>query len=905
MTDIGFEHFAGREPELARLLAAFRKTKAERTGSALMIGGDAGVGKSRLLREFESRVRRERCLVLHGTCVEYVSTPYEPLIEALIAGDRASPLERELRGLAERVVAPETERLRRFRLVEEHLRRRCAEDGAVLVVVEDLQWSDAATLDLWRHLARRLSDAPVLILGSYRSEEISRDASRAAQLSRAVREGAGNLRLEPLSDTNIGSLLSGADTSRPLDPLQRDRIVALSEGNPLVAEELLRSALDGDRAEAGGIPGSIAASIIQRLRAMAPNEQEALLAAAVIGRDFDAELLAALMDAKEDDILAALHRARNVQLVVERAAHPPFRFRHAITRETLYRELLHSQARRLHGRIAALLGDDPAANEDEIAYHLWAAGDVARAILANESAGDRFAAMYAYGDASRSYERALDFAHDYDRARLVGKVSFALNVVGEFQRARTWCQLGAQELRRSGDEHAAFTLMLRLARQLYESGDVDRALETTELVRAELRGQRTAAIHYHAATTLAGMLSTLGRARESLAVLDEAEREAGPKDDADRGRAHTARGNAFASLGMYSAARDEHRAALTVAERIDNTLYQVHALGNVSNVLVLGGALTEAQSMYAYALGLAERYGLQRNAAMLRCDSGLAAMYAGRLQSALQSFRDCTSTHSMSPMSAGFSWVLGLRLRGLLDSGDLDAIDIESAVQSVLQLRESQLVAAVTGAAARTLLECGERERARAIVEKALEVVEVPDQAYWLCDVGAELLDDEAAAKARALVAQIAQDSKNPLATAFLRLFDARRAGDTRACLDAADAFHVLGWRVEEALAAEAGGDPERAAMIYESIVATRALRRIRTGSIRKSERTNALDLTPRERQIVELAARGYTNKAIASETAIGERTVETHLASAYRKLGVRSRTELATLVSPASPALP
>ncbi|MGB6522088.1 MAG: ATP-binding protein, partial [Candidatus Cybelea sp.] len=158
MTDIGFEHFAGREPELARLLAAFRKTKAERTGSALMIGGDAGVGKSRLLREFESRVRRERCLVLHGTCVEYVSTPYEPLIEALIAGDRASPLERELRGLAERVVAPETERLRRFRLVEEHLRRRCAEDGAVLVVVEDLQWSDAATLDLWRHLARRLSD---------------------------------------------------------------------------------------------------------------------------------------------------------------------------------------------------------------------------------------------------------------------------------------------------------------------------------------------------------------------------------------------------------------------------------------------------------------------------------------------------------------------------------------------------------------------------------------------------------------------------------------------------------------------------------------------------------------------------------------------------------------------------
>ncbi|HEX3368721.1 MAG TPA: AAA family ATPase, partial [Candidatus Cybelea sp.] len=314
MADIGFEHFVGREPELTRLLAAFRKTKAEGTGTALVIGGDAGVGKSRLLRELENRVRRERCLVLHGVCVEYVSTPYEPLIEALIAGDRASPLERELRGLAERVVAPETERLRRFRLVEEHLRRRCAEAGAVLVAVEDLQWSDAATLDLWRHLARRLSDAPVLIVGTYRSEEISRDASRAAQLSRAVREGVVNLRLEPLTDAEIGSLLSRADTSMPLEAQHRDRIVDLSEGNPLVAEELLRSALDGERAEGEGIPGSIAASIIQRLRAMSLNEQEALLAAAVIGRDFDAGLIAALIDAREDDILAALRRARNVQL---------------------------------------------------------------------------------------------------------------------------------------------------------------------------------------------------------------------------------------------------------------------------------------------------------------------------------------------------------------------------------------------------------------------------------------------------------------------------------------------------------------------------------------------------------------------------------------------------------------
>ncbi|MFY9719072.1 MAG: LuxR C-terminal-related transcriptional regulator, partial [Candidatus Cybelea sp.] len=644
---------------------------------------------------------------------------------------------------------------------------------------------------------------------------------------------------------------------------------------------------------------SVAASIIERLRALTATEQEALLAAAVIGRDFDASLLAALTDAPEDSIFTALRRARNLQLVVERASHPSFRFRHAITRETLYRELLHSEARRLHGRIAALLERSADANEDEIAYHLWAARDADRAITANEAAGDRFAAMNAYGDASRSYERALDFAHDYDRARLVEKVSFALSVVGEIQRARMWCQLGAQELRRSGQEHASFSLMLRLARQLYESGDVDRALETVELVRAELRTQETAAIHYHAATTLAGMLSTLGRAREAIAVLDEADRNAAPRDDADHFRAHTARGNAFSSLGDYSAAGTHHAAALAIAERIDNVLYRVHGLGNVANVALWGGALTEAQSTYAYAIGLAERYGLQRNAAMLRCDAGLASLHAGKLESALQAFRDSVESHSIAPMSSGFAWALGLRLRGLIDADDIDGIDIESALQTALQLRESQLVAAVAGAAARTLFEHGETERARALVEKALEIVEVPDQAYWLCGVAAEVLvDDARAAIARGMLAQLAQDSRNPLAAAFLRLFDARRRNDAAGALAAADAFRALGCPVEEAIAAEAAGELERAADIYGRIGASRALRRVRTGSVRYADRTDATALTRRERDVVELAARGYSNKLIASERAIGERTVETHLAAAYRKLGVRSRAELAALFS-------
>jgi DNA-binding NarL/FixJ family response regulator len=278
---------------------------------------------------------------------------------------------------------------------------------------------------------------------------------------------------------------------------------------------------------------------------------------------------------------------------------------------------------------------------------------------------------------------------------------------------------------------------------------------------------------------------------------------------------------------------------------------------------------------------------------MLRCDAGLASLHAGKLESALHAFRGSVESRSIAPMSSGFAWALGLRLSGLIDAADIDAIDIESAVQTTMQLRESQLVAAVTGAAARALLEHGEIQRARAIVEKALEIVEVPDQAYWLCDVAAELLSDEKAAAGRALLAQVVRDAHNPLGAAFLLLFDARRTRDAAAALSAADAFDRLGWPIEAATAAEAAGDLIRAAAIYERLGAARAVRRIRTGSVQRPEPLGAPELTRREREVVQLAARGYSNKSIAAETAIGERTVETHLAAAYRKLGVRSRAEL------------
>jgi DNA-binding CsgD family transcriptional regulator len=854
------------------------------------------------VREFAQQARRERCALLQGGCAEYLGTPYEPFVEALVGDDRNSPLENDLRGLnAQRTVAPEVERLRRFQLVEDHLRRRAASAGSIVLVVDDLHWSDAATLELWRYLARKLADAPVLMIGTARSDEVARDAMRSTQIARAVREGTVELVLEPLDGPEMRRLVRAALTAdRPLEQRDVETIVERAEGIPLIAEELLKSALEGARDDSGAprLPGSVGASIRERFAELGAPEREALLAAAVAGREFDAGLIAQLVPLSEEGVLRALREARNLQLVVERPD-GAFRFRHAITRETLYNELLLGEARILHRRIAELLERSPAGPQDEIAYHWWAAGDAGRAVASNEAAGDRYSAMYAYADAARSYERALEFASDDVLARIVNKGAFALCAIGEMPRARTWSQAGAAELRRLGQEHEALRFMLWAARQLYESGDAERALETVELVRTELRERPPSNMHYAAAMTLASMLATLGRAPEALATLDEADRFEGPRDEADRFRSHNARANALCSLGAFTEAGRHYAAALAIAEELGDVVLRLHALGNIANAALLTGDLTKATATYATALALAERHGLRRQANMLRADAGVALLNRGDLAAALETFRAVIATRAEASMSVGLAWAVGLRLRGLVDAPDVDALDVEATVAMALQLRESQVIAAVAGAAARAALECGERDRARAIAELALPALAEPDHAYWLCDAAAATGDEALAGAARALLLRAGAGAENPLADAFLLLFDARRASGAEATAlarRAADAFALLGWELESAAALELAGETQRAREIATRLGATRAAQRLQPKAGASAGQSAAGGLTRREREVAELAARGYSNRTIADEIGIGERTVETHLAVAYRKLGVRSRTELAAL---------
>ena len=346
-----------------------------------------------------------------------------------------------------------------------------------------------------------------------------------------------------------------------------------------------------------------------------------------------------------------------------------------------------------------------------------------------------------------------------------------------------------------------------------------------------------------------------------------------------------------------------------VAEQLENVELQVHALGNAANAALLCGSDSDAARGYARALLLARGRGLHRQMHMMQSGAALAALFAGGLREALQSFRSVVESRSVVPMTLGFVGAVGLRLRGLLEGeADLDRLDVEATFDNALRLREPQVIAIVAGASARTAIERGDRSSGANYVRRALPALTEPDHAYWLCEAAADLVEGSVRDTARSLLVRAGAESGNPAARAFLLSFDARvlaraeRAESRKVALEAAQMFAKLGRPIEAASAFEIAGEIPEARKLYEGTGALRALHRLQ-GSPKSPATIEAIavaaDLTRREREVAEFAARGYASRLIASELGIGERTVETHLAVVYRKLGVKSRTELAALLGP------
>ncbi|HTD36907.1 MAG TPA: AAA family ATPase [Candidatus Limnocylindrales bacterium] len=899
----------GRRAELEHLAARARRGAARRS-ALIVVRGEAGVGKTRLVTEFAAAAGRDGTRTVLATVREYANAPYAAIVEALDALGANAGLARDVSGDAEA-----DEKSRRFASVAMTFAEIArAEPAGLLVILEDLHWADGGTVELLRFLARRCANEPVTFVATYRAVEAQTESERIRALAALERDAEDTLALEPLPEDDVDRLLRAAlleiDRSLPLPALAQIR--ELAEGRPLFAEELLRGALERRERDGGtvNVPASIRVTVRERFASLPERDHDVLLHAAVLGRRFSAQFVARLTGLQPVAVFAALRRARDLQLIVEEPDDDrgdSFAFRHALTREAVYGELLRAEARVLHARAAEALAHEEPLDVTAIAEHAWRARDVEHAIAWNERAGDDAVGLFAYADAARHYVRACETARDPRQRALLGeKAAEAFYATGDVTSA---VERLSDAIAALGDDPDATRLALRKAYLLFDQGRYDESLGEALAVVGRLEDEDSV-MRFDAETMTAGLLTARGRAAEALVHLQRADRLAARAEAPSSARFYGNYGYCLGILGRAEEARERFAQARREAHERGDTDVLVRALNNQANVELSYGSVATARDLYAEGLAAAQATKNLRFVAWLSQNAALSALLSGDIAATNEHIaRAHRIRHDVGTV---MRWNLGTALRLATLTGRADEALREQALATARDaIAESDVPAAavLAGAVAIDLLRAGRAEEARALVTEALALVRHADPPYWLHDAASRCGEPEVRAAAREALAAVAAREGAWPARGFLAIADAREAQRrrrrdeaVRLADEAVAAFRTAGWRIAEAFSLEHAGRTADAVALFRKLGASGEVRRLTETGDPTQRRRGESTLTAREREIAALLVAGRPTRAIAESLVISERTVETHIASIYRKLGVPNRRALETLLAESAP---
>jgi DNA-binding CsgD family transcriptional regulator len=944
----------GRDEEARRLNAALAAAQEAR-GGTLLLAGEAGIGKSRLVREAARAARARGFVILAGRAVAGgVPTPFRPFAEALASAGRAGglPGSGELdpfRPALGRLV-PEWRHLYRAAgdeslvfLGEAVLRllRALSPEAGCLLVLEDLHWADRETLALLEYVADNISAERALCVGTLRDEEGGGARDVAALLE--ARGSADVLplgRLDPAAMTRMAlSCLGAGQLPRAVLSFVAER----AEGIPFLVEEVLAGLIgEGALADRDGswhatdlaaavVPATFADAVRQRLDAVDADSRRAICAAAIIGRRFDWALLGSVTDMADDAVLAALRRGVGLQLVV--ADNESFRFRHALTHEAVLAGLLPPERALLAGRALAAVE----------AAHPGVPGEwcMLAADLAERS-----------GDTARAGALLLEAGR---RDLAVGALASAEHTL---TRARTLADPADLTLGISVDE--ALTEVLAM------SGQVDLAIEMGRTLLARLGASapsaRVANLHLRIArAAIAG-----GRWAEAAASVEVA-RGAGGDDAAlaDAALADACAAQVAIGTGRLDAADQLARAALRAAERAELPEVACEALEVIGRV-ARQRDLAAAELAFARAATVARAHGLQLW--HLRALHELGTIDQLRTESVdrLLEARELSVAQGALALTA----TLDLQIAAGLNKQFRADEALEAARRSADASRRFRLaalpMALIFQATAHAIR--GEKEDMEARITDAIALApldqdvlgcawghcratfsllaEEPGEAHAQMTTGAALLLSSPAtiappflglwpllgaaldrdADAAAALVRSGHGTRHRVVAALLGYADAvlagRRGGreEADAAFAAADAEMgpLVAWyrhyarRVAaEAALADGWGDPVgwlREAAAYFGIrgddrvaAACRGLLRgagapvprLRPGDGELPGQLRALGVTEREADVLRLVAQGLGNREIAERMFLSPRTVEKHVASLLAKTGLR-RIQLA-----------
>jgi len=960
LTRVSSPTLIGRGEELTELRRVLEHVLAG--GSAcVVVAGEAGLGKTRLVRDLLPGA--EDVEVLVGGCAEVGADvlPYAPFVDVLSdLAQRQGPAEIRAMG------GPTGDELARLL---PHGDETGALDGApagvgrlyaalralvsglaarrpLVLVVEDLHWSDRATRDLLGLLAHRLPPRTLLLMTA-RTDEAADQRPVLLFLAQLAAAGAHRIELRPFTRDEQALQLSGI-VGIPPTRARLDAVYSRAEGNPFFAEELVALG------SADAVPVTVRDLLEARIAALPDRTRRVVRTAAAAGRRVEHRLLLRAVDLDEQDLEEALGPAVDAHVLVPDG--DGYVFRHALLHETVAAGLLPGERARLHRRLAEALTHDPSLAagrhglERRIAHHWLAAGDAAEGRTASYRAARAAVRTLAFDEALRHYERVVELTHESDdlpvpRYRLLWDAAEAAHRAGAADRAAVLVQQAIACVDPAERHHQAY-LHERLSRYLWMAADGEGAVEASrrsvELVPTDpVSSWEAAVVSGHAQ-----LLMLTGRFDEARTEAERALALAAqvPEARATEGHARNNLGVALAHLGDVNRGIAELRTAASIArEQFDDVDDIARAVVNLHSVLFDAGRFPEALEVALDGIATVDQLGLQRRKGVwCRCDAVDALLVLGRTDEADHLLREAALLH---PEGIDAVRVHGLRGTLALRRGRLDEArrQLDLARRLGRRVVAGHLVLPISRALLETLRWQGDWPAA---VELAREICDrhwsEGDAAFLvpvLAGAAGAAADGAVAARAerrtaeerrlaslteefagRALVATsrpefLLPPARAALAVARAELSRTSREGAAPAWADAAEAWRALGDGYQAGVAllrqAECQLADRRRAAATDTLRAARAaaiaarahhlLRAVDATAARARlpledtppDRAGRFHLSARERDVLALVARGRTDRQIGAELFISHRTVERHVSNILAKLDAHTRAEI------------
>jgi tetratricopeptide (TPR) repeat protein len=618
--------FVGREQDLGIL----QRHVAGNGAPLLVLAGEPGIGKTRLLEEAGKYARDRGLAVLQGGCQRRTAQdPYAPLLAALARSTRrqsrpqlrtalrgCSWLARLLPELTEIVgdtlptLLPEQERRLMFEAVARFLANLGGPAGTFLVL-DDLQWAGEDALELLSWLTQSARDIDLRVVGAYRTTEISPESALAVTLADlATAQLATQRILNPLSHDEAVGLLARFLPDAGTNVL--DLIVGRTGGVPFFlmnyAQEVHAS---GPASPDVHVPWNLAQSLRQRVAALPQEAQDVLAAGAVIGRIIPYSLLTAVVDRPEEHIVSGLEAAHRARLLLE--GEQAYQFAHDIVREVVQADLGMARRILLHRRVAEALERESAAESVEaLVFHYLLSGNREKAIQYLEQAGDQARAQYA-NEAAASHYRGLvarleEQGQESGRAR--EKLGAVLTAAGGYDEALEALEPAARVYAAADDVEALGRITAEIARVHLARGTVQEGKVRIQgvLERLEAHGPSSALASLYAA--LASLFSQKGEYAEQLATAERAA-ELARIVGGDRilVEAEVGRGIALQKLGRLDESLQVIEAAIPLAESSGDLTILCRALTTASDDFRTRGEFGRSKAYYERALEVAERIG--------------------------------------------------------------------------------------------------------------------------------------------------------------------------------------------------------------------------------------------------------------------------------------------------------